>query len=155
MFHTCLTDMFFNHLTIWYLMFSSIIWSIEDFFINMTSIMIEWLKLTFFRNVNQKRFGALMCFWHKSQYLINCFRADRSISWSDRFKKFFNFLTEKCSKRLCNLRNSILIKKQKLQLKDSIMQFCKALFYNKNGCPKRQITEMIDPSWIRVLLVLL
>ena len=155
MFHTCLTDMFFNHLTIWYRMFLSIIWNIEDFFINMTLTMIEWLKLTFFRNVNRKRFGALICFWHKSQYLINCFRTDRSTSWSDRFRKFFNFLSEKWSKRLCSLCSSTSIKKQKLQLKDSMMQSCRALFYNRNKCPNRQITEVVDSSWIKVSLMLL
>ena len=95
--------------------------------------MIEWLKLTFFRNVNRKRLGILICFWHESQNLINCFKTDRSISWFDRFRRFFNFLTEKWSKRLCSLRNSISIKKQKLQLKNSMMQFCRTLFHNKKN----------------------
>ena len=155
MFYTCLTDMFFSHLTIWYRMSSSIRWNIGDFFINMTSVMIEWLKLTFFRKMNQKRLEVLICFWHESQNLINCFKIDRSILWFDCFRKFFNFLIEKWSKRLCNFRNSISIKKQKLQLKNSMMQFCKTLFHNKNKGSKRQITEMIDFFWIRISLMLL
>ena len=138
-----ISDVFVNYIKHW------------RFFINMTLTMIEWLKLTFSRNVNRKRLGVLICFWHKSQYLINCFRIDQSISWFDCFRKFSNFLIEKWLKRLCNFCSSISIKKRELQLKNSMMQFCKTLFYSKNKCLKRQITEMIDFFWTRVLLMLL
>ena len=124
----------------------------------MTSVMIEWLKLTFSRRVNRKRLEALVCFWHKSQYLINLFKVDRLISCPDRFRRFANFLIEKCSKRLCNFRNSISIKKQRLQLKNSVMQSYKTLFHNRKKCSNRRITKMIEISIffrIKVLLILL
>ena len=124
----------------------------------MTSVMIEWLKLTFSRRVNRKRLEALVCFWHKSQYLINLSKVDRLISCPDRFRRFANFLIEKCSKRLCNFRNSISVKKQRLQLKNSVMQSYRALFHSRTGCPNRRIMKMIEVSIslrIRVLLILL